>query len=254
MASTSHDPGELLFERYLAENGCTFEHEPDLGVSTRPDYLVHRDGAEVVCEVKSFPQPAIPAPSRDGSPVTAAEILAPVRNKIRDAARQLRPLRDRDRALVVVLALAENSPVVLGAAMMLSAMYGDLTLRAEAQSQAAEGGKWYFGRNGRLRNDHPYISAVAVHQRRTASDEALIGLYVGGAFARAPAEAPSASADFEGEPEDGRPIDGENQEFLYVEVYETANAAPRIPTGILEGSRDTRWAADVATARVVRTR
>jgi len=58
MASTSHDPGELLFERYLAENGCTFEHEPDLGVSTRPDYLVHRDGAEVVCEVKSFPQPA----------------------------------------------------------------------------------------------------------------------------------------------------------------------------------------------------
>lgn len=29
-------------------------YEPDLGVPTRPDFLVERDGIEVVCEVKEF--------------------------------------------------------------------------------------------------------------------------------------------------------------------------------------------------------
>ena len=252
MASNLRDPGELLFERYLAENGCTFEYEPDLGISRRPDYLVHRDGAEVVCEVKSFPQPAVPAPSRHGS-APIAEILAPVRNKIRDAARQLRPLQGNGLALVVTLALAQNSPIVLGAAMMLSAMYGDLTPSPEAQPGAGQAGRWYYGRNGKLRNDHPYISAGAVLQRRTASDEALIRLYGSGASTPARAEA-AAAAGFEEERKAGRPPNRENQEFLYVDVYETANAAPRIPAGIFEGSRDTRWAADAATAMVVRTR
>jgi hypothetical protein len=52
----------------------------------------------------------------------------------------------------------------------------------------------------------------------------------------------------------GGPPDRENEEFLYVDVYEAANSAPTIPAGIFEGSRDTRWAADTATAKVVRTR
>jgi hypothetical protein len=249
MVSTSGAPGELLFESYLAENGCSFEHEPDLGISSRPDYLVQREGATIICEVKSFSLPAAPPPIRDG-PLPITGILGPVRNKIRDAARQLRPLRGSGLALVVVLAMPENSPIVLGAAMMLSAMYGDLTpWPAEAGV-----GRWLYGRNGQLRNDHPYISAVAVLQRRTATDEALIRLYGSGASAPGRAEAAAPIADSGEERKAGRPADRENQQFLYVDVYETANAAPRIPAGIFEGSRDTRWAADPARGKVMRRR
>ena len=44
-----------MFEAYLAEHGCDVpEHEPDLGVETRPDYLLARDGHTCLCEVKEF--------------------------------------------------------------------------------------------------------------------------------------------------------------------------------------------------------
>jgi len=37
--------GDKMFEAYLAERGFEVpDHEPDLGVETRPDYLVTLDG------------------------------------------------------------------------------------------------------------------------------------------------------------------------------------------------------------------
>jgi hypothetical protein len=41
--------GERWFERYLRTHGYAYEYEPpDLGVSRRPDFLVRRDGVEIV--------------------------------------------------------------------------------------------------------------------------------------------------------------------------------------------------------------
>jgi hypothetical protein len=58
-------PGEILFEAYLAEHGYPDpDYEPDLGVPTRPDYLVTRGGAEAICEVEEFDSGAGAPPSR----------------------------------------------------------------------------------------------------------------------------------------------------------------------------------------------
>lgn len=63
----------------------------------------------------------------------------------------------------------------------------------------------------------------ATHPARAAAAEAIAGLE-------------------QGPP--GRSQDPEGRGFLGVDVYEAANAAPRIAAGIFEGSRDTRWTAD----------
>jgi hypothetical protein len=43
---------ERWFERYLCAHGYEYDYEPDLGVSTRSDFLVRRGDVELVCEVK----------------------------------------------------------------------------------------------------------------------------------------------------------------------------------------------------------
>ena len=49
---------ERWFERYLRAHGYAYDYEPDLGVSTHPDFLVHRGDVQLVCEVKGFDQPS----------------------------------------------------------------------------------------------------------------------------------------------------------------------------------------------------
>src|ERR1700730_9072516 len=47
--------GDKMFEAYLVEHVYDVpEHEPDLGVGKRPDYLLSRDGHTCLCEVKEF--------------------------------------------------------------------------------------------------------------------------------------------------------------------------------------------------------
>jgi hypothetical protein len=48
---------ERWFERYLREQGFEYDYEPDLGVSTHPDFLTRRGDVEVVGEVKGFEEP-----------------------------------------------------------------------------------------------------------------------------------------------------------------------------------------------------
>jgi hypothetical protein len=41
--------GDLMFEQYLREHGyAAVEHEPDLGVAKRPDYVIERAGKRCV--------------------------------------------------------------------------------------------------------------------------------------------------------------------------------------------------------------
>src|SRR5437867_1044014 len=99
---------ERWFERYLREHGYEYEYEPDLGVSTRPDFLVRRGDVELVCEVKAFEQPTpLERRLRGSNHVTAIssdEEYGPMRSAVRDAARQLKSLAGSEYALVVVLA------------------------------------------------------------------------------------------------------------------------------------------------------
>jgi hypothetical protein len=220
------DPGEELFERYLTENGYSFEHEPDFGIAKHPDYWVQRAGTAVVCEVKSFLVPRDPRQH---------DAMTPIRRKIGDAAPQLKPLADSGLPLVVVLSLSDNSPTLLSATMVLSAMYGDLT--PESGKELA------FGRGGKLRNDHPYVSALAVLHREPLSMDPLIRLYD-------PFRRPSA-ADAATALEQLAKLDQENADRVRLDVYETANGAPRLPRDVFNGSHDHRWAPDKTGSRIV---
>src|SRR5256885_349453 len=94
---------EKWFERYLATAGYAWQYEPDLGVPTRPDYLVSSDAGQLVAEVKEFDAP--PASStRPGRAfvLSPKEEFGQVRRLIRRAAPQLKPLADRGWPLVAV--------------------------------------------------------------------------------------------------------------------------------------------------------
>jgi hypothetical protein len=125
----------------------------------------------------------------------------------------MRPLEGRGLPLVVVLSLIEGSRVMLDAAMTLSAMYGDLIREPSAQTDDGASGRWYYGRSGKLRKQHPYISAVAILRRRTAFSEALIELFSSEPESASRADAVAAVKRFEEERQAGRSPVQENQEF-----------------------------------------
>lgn len=161
-----------MFEAYLAEHGYERPaYEPDLGVPTRPDYLVRRGDAEVICEVEEFDAEKISLPwtqQRVGT-TDMKTVLRPVREKIRAAARQLKPLADDSRPLVVVIANPGDAPVAMGERELIWAMYGDPTFTFTIDPEtggAVDDGQFIAGRHGKLRNDHPYLGAVAIVRER----------------------------------------------------------------------------------------
>lgn len=154
--------GELLFESYLAEHGYPEPaYEPDLGVPTRPDYVVTRSEAEAICEVEEFNPNSGWTPAGAGFR-SAEDVLRPVRNKIRAAAKQLKPLADSGRPLVVVLANPGGAWVGLSPREMVWAMYGDAAFAFTADAETGEAvglGGFVTTRNGKLRK------RPSVHQR-----------------------------------------------------------------------------------------
>jgi hypothetical protein len=152
--------GDLLFERYLAERGIAIpEHEPDLGADRRIDYPVVIGDLTCLCEVKEFArttQSAITGDMRD--------VLKPIRAKIHDAAPQLKAVRGLGHPLVVVITNPHGAPVIMGERELLWAIEGDPVVRVPV---ATSGPPLHtVGRNGELRHDHAYISAVVVLYER----------------------------------------------------------------------------------------
>jgi hypothetical protein len=157
--------GDLLFERYLEERGVAIpEHEPDLGVGKRIDYPVVIGGHTCLCEVKEF------APTTQSViPGSMQDLLKPIRAKIHDAAPQLKAARGLGHPLVVVLTNPHHAPVVMGEREMLWAIEGDPIVRVPLASGAQP--EHTVGRNGELRQDHAYITAVVVlYERLHARD------------------------------------------------------------------------------------
>jgi hypothetical protein len=168
---------ERWFERYLRERGYEYDYEPDLRVPTRPDFLARRGDVEVVCEVKGFEE-APPLERRLAGVnqpvmVSADEEYRPMRSAVREAARQLKPLADSPWPLVVVLANAMGFHVNLSIESLVEAMFGNpgWTGNFNPDQGQVENFHFEYGRDGRLRNDHPYISAVAIlHERELARE------------------------------------------------------------------------------------
>lgn len=47
-------PGDEIFQAYLVEHGYVApEHEPNLGIGVRPEYLVERDDERYLTEVNA---------------------------------------------------------------------------------------------------------------------------------------------------------------------------------------------------------
>ena len=172
--STERTPGEEMFEAYLVEHGHEVpEHEPDLGVAKRPDYVIERDRQRCVCEVKEFAADTSSFPGASGT--TSAEVvLSPMRSQIREAARQLEPLATSGMPLAVVITNPRGALVLTDPNHVVHAMYGDptVTIPIDPAVGGAVGDPVLIaGRNGKLRVDHPYVSAlVLVRYRDRAID------------------------------------------------------------------------------------
>lgn len=239
---------EARVARYLRERGYTFEVEPEFDTGRHPDYLISAGGHTIVAEVKAFETYGMFENAVPGQMMTRSleDALAPIRKKIKDAAGQLRGLQGRGWPLVVVLDNPGGRPIPFDSAhMILSAMYGDLTLEAPVDPEGALGDfRAVAGRNGKLRNNHAYISAVAVVRREEHAalwaaqwfDEHREGFGPGdaddgdqGAKAMAAAFAEASKDAPEGDD-------------IFLEVFETlsGSAAP-LPRDVFNGPRDRRW-------------
>lgn len=166
--------GDLMFEAYLGEHDYLApQHEPDLGATKRPDYVIERQGNRCVVEVKEFAANTRSFPDQRFGTTSAEVVLKPIRSQIREAARQLKSVAELGLPLVVMLTNPHGALVMLGVQEMVSAMYGDPVVVMDIDPQigaAITEPRQELGRNGRLARDHQYISAVAIlgHRERSA--------------------------------------------------------------------------------------
>lgn len=157
--------GDRLFEEYLVHQRVDVpEHEPDLGIGVRIDYLVEIGNESCAAEVKQF-EPSVPR-TLTGS---QKEVLKPTRGQIKEAAKKLRKAKKLGHPLVVVLTDPKNAVTgLLEPREIIAAITGDLEVRMPPPGSVLTGpASLHAGRNGVLRNDHPYITAVACIERGT---------------------------------------------------------------------------------------
>lgn len=249
----SKTAGDKLFERYLLEN--SYEpgpHEPELGllgVRTKPDFVASRDGMKIAFEVKQFEPGASKLEKRLHSQRTISaspkEVLGPIRNQVREAARQLKPLHTEGFPLVVVITNPLGALVNLRVRNVLEALYGDVnfTFQVDSQTgQANEPGHFEYGRNGKLTNDHPYLSGIVLLRQRDKSADRIEAISSELQGSRPPRTwenaADEAAVLIERIQQETLP----EGDYLYCDVIETvSDSATRIPDELLNGARDTRW-------------
>jgi hypothetical protein len=157
------------FEEYLDGLGLEHEYEPDLGTTKKPDFLVTTPIGPVVCEVKAFSPQSMPS---QGFYVRGMrEVLSTLRNSMRAAARQLNELAGQRIPLVIVLANPANARVSLD--HVVHAMYGDMQAVITGHGDGSTSNELLATLNGKLRNDHPYVSGVLVLQKGSHQQDAV---------------------------------------------------------------------------------
>lgn len=245
---------ERWFERYLRAHGYEYEYEPDIGVSKRPDFLVRRDGERVVCEVKAFEEVTKLekrlAGTKQATMVSDDEVYGPMRGAVKNAASQLKPLAGTGLPLVVVLANPKGQMVHLDMERLVEAMFGNPIWRGryDPEEGRVEDLQFDYGRDGRLRSDHPYISAVVILRERAAASEYYDEWREGWKSSRPSIENPTFEDivhEFEEEQkawdEHAAEADIPEGDVYFLEVLTTGSPdAAALPEIVFDGPRDTR--------------
>jgi hypothetical protein len=255
---SAKNPAEEQFERYLREVGIDGgdDHQPDLGGgegAPRPDYRIARGESAAIVEVKGFESCAVEDALRRGGGVVirdASEEMAPIRNKIGKALKQLRPYRERPEPLIVCLANPRHLMVASeGHDEIVAAMYGEravsVPISTPENPEPSGGPEWSFGRNGVFGgNLHPYVSAVMTLHERTHRQDAI---------ERWHEEMKERLAGVDDRPERGvltieatrepafAEADATPGTYRFVRVIETHNVAagaPPVPRDLFTGHRD----------------
>jgi hypothetical protein len=159
--------GDLRIEAYAAERGFVVsEHEPDLGIGVRIEYVIACDGAEAITEVKEFDWESWPI--RCSGTYSEEQMLQPIRRRIHEAARKLKKATVLRKPLVAVITdpkgvMADRT----GPMQMIGAIMGDLSIGIPVGAGGQAGPAGYIsGRNGELAREHAHVSAVLmVHSR-----------------------------------------------------------------------------------------
>lgn len=258
------DISEQWFARYLAEHGHAGgdDPEPDLGVAKRPDFLVGKAGVKAICEVKEFTSTRLrdQLAAAGGVATLPADVTyAPVRDAVKRAAAQLKPLEHLGFPLVVVLANPHGADVELDPEELIFALYGNPTISFMVdETGPVTSPEIVAGRDGRLGRDHAYISAIVTLHRRAHADDwwhEWRERYCAG------------RAEDERDPDDvtamarvsvdyidaRRTAEAREQipegDYLFVRLFETqaclAGTAVTVPEQLFDGPRDERWAARV---------
>jgi hypothetical protein len=256
---------EEWFDRYVREHGHDpGSPEPDLGIAKNPDRLITWNGVEVVNEIKQFENdPFARLLDRFGT-MGMSQGLRPVRKAIERAARQLKPLAGRGLPLVVVLANPKGMPVAFTSDEIIWALYGNPVWRmAIDRDTGASAGPTEYGvdRDGQIRNQHQYLSAVVALRHRTEAQDWTDALWARlkeehapfnpvGDPDRAAHVAALALEDTHRAEEAGEIPEGD---YLFADVFVTMGAeATALPETVFDGPRDSRWEFDVASGTYAR--
>jgi hypothetical protein len=182
---------DVMFEDFLNQEGYDrYTFEPDWSevvgrpISTCPDYLLEIDGLKIACEIKGFE----PSDKRDkiwdwskGSFwVGQDDELAPIRQRLKDGAKSLKPLAGTGMPLVIVLA---NPPrpdlrrtnVDLDAFNLVSAMYGNTAVVASLEPDGPV--TQVVTRGGRMARQHQYVSVVVTLSRIAPTGPVFADMY-----------------------------------------------------------------------------
>lgn len=174
------------------------------------------------------------------------EVFGPIRNQVKSASEQLRPLQTLGIPLVVVLSNPQGALVNLRVENVLSALYGgvvySLPINPETGSGSLEDGRFEFGRGGKFTNHHQYISALVLLRQRENRADRISEIAEEMRDGPPPRDFDTASEEafalFTRLDEEELP-DGD---YLYCDVIETASdSAVPLPSDCLDGDRDTRW-------------
>ena len=153
-----------MFEEYLIERGFDRpEHEPDLGLTVRPSISCPATGSAALRRSSSSPCCSC-WPIRQGVN-SQEEVLKPIRRQIHAAARKLREAEHLGHPLVAVLTDPVNALFgLLNPQEVIAAIRGDMTVTMPIHPGGGAAGDAVLvhGRNGELRRNHPYLSAVVV--------------------------------------------------------------------------------------------
>jgi len=241
------DAGEERMARWLAEREYPFEFQPSWGVRTCPDFRVRHGSNVVAIEVETIAGWGMFRNVRFGEHGSRpmAEALKPLREKIRAAARQLKPLAGAGIPRVIAVANPYNRPVPFGAELMISAMYGDPAYKFDSDEETD---RVLLDRNGKLTNDHPYISAVALVREESDAAVDAAAWYDKHRSRFSSPEAMAAEARATGL------FDTAARTRVTIDFIDTVSASPRVSATFANGPNDRRWSPTADGSGVERVR